>query len=76
MSRNPQTINVLWSKVELAYKKSGLLEQGVFLEQLLVDEDIQEKLIWRVKSVVRAYKLGKFGKMLRLFCIVRCAIYF
>ncbi|WP_090693923.1 helix-turn-helix domain-containing protein [Bacillus sp. 166amftsu] len=62
MSRNPQTINVLWSKVELAYKKSGLLEQGVFLEQLLVDEDIQGKLIWRVKSVVRAYKLGEIRK--------------
>ncbi|MEN1936685.1 helix-turn-helix domain-containing protein [Paenibacillus sp. 102] len=62
MSRNPQTINVLWSKVKLAYKNSGLLEQGVFLEQLIVDEDIQEKLIWRVKSVVRAYKLGEIRK--------------
>lgn len=62
MSRNPQTINVLWSKVELAYKKSGLLEQGVFLEQLMVDEDMQAKLIWRVKSVVRAYKLGEIRK--------------
>ncbi|MBO1581952.1 helix-turn-helix domain-containing protein [Bacillus sp. XF8] len=62
MSRNPQMINVLWSKVELAYKKSGLLEQGVFLEQLMNDEDMQAKLIWRVKSVVRAYKLGEIRK--------------
>ncbi|MDZ5606664.1 helix-turn-helix domain-containing protein [Bacillus pseudomycoides] len=62
MSRNPQMINVLWSKVELAYKKSGLLEQGIFLEQLINDEDMQAKLIWRVKSVVRAYKLGEIRK--------------
>ncbi|MBY0598177.1 helix-turn-helix domain-containing protein [Bacillus bingmayongensis] len=62
MSRNPQMINVLWSKVQLAYKKSGLLEQGIFLEQLINDEDMQAKLIWRVKSVVRAYKLGEIRK--------------
>ncbi|PFK29537.1 decarboxylase [Bacillus cereus] len=62
MSRNPQTINVLWSKVELAYKKSGLLELGVFLERLMSDEDMQAKLVWRVKSVVRAYKLGEIHK--------------
>lgn len=28
MTSNPKKINILWSKVELAYKKSGLLEQG------------------------------------------------
>ncbi|WP_459501662.1 helix-turn-helix domain-containing protein [Bacillus sp. C1] len=62
MSRNPQTINVLWSKVELAYKKSGLLEQGVLLEQLITDEDMYSQLIRRTKSVVRAYKLGEIRK--------------
>lgn len=73
MSRNPQTINTLWSKVELAYKKSGLLEQGVCLEQITVDEDTKEQLIRRIKSVVRAYKLGEIRKDVRalLYSTVR-----
>ncbi|MFJ8529519.1 helix-turn-helix domain-containing protein [Bacillus sp. NPDC094106] len=62
MSRNPQTINLLWSKVELAYKKSGLLEQGVFLEKLIADEDVYAQIIRRTKSVVRAYKCGEIRK--------------
>ncbi|PFR29395.1 decarboxylase [Bacillus cereus] len=65
MSRNPQTINVLWSKVELAYKKSGLLEQGVFFEQLITDEETCAQLICRTKSVVRAYKCGEIRKDVR-----------
>ncbi|MEH7460345.1 decarboxylase [Bacillus pseudomycoides] len=62
MSRNPQTINLLWSKVELAYKKSGLLEQGVFLEKLIADEDVYAQVIRRTKSVVRAHKYGEIRK--------------
>ena len=62
MTSNPQKINIFWSKVELAYKKSGLLEQGVLLEQILADEEVYGNLIWRVKSVVRAYKYGEIRK--------------
>lgn len=62
MTSNPKKINIFWSKVELAYKKSGLLEQGVLLEQILADEEVYGNLIWRVKSVVRAYKYGGIRK--------------
>lgn len=62
MTSNPKKINIFWSKVELAYKKSGLLEQGVLLEQILADEEVYRNLIWRVKSVVRAYKYGEIRK--------------
>ncbi|KFN02781.1 helix-turn-helix domain-containing protein [Bacillus clarus] len=62
MTSNPKKINILWSKVEFAYKKSGLLEQGVLLEQILADEKVYGNLIWRVKSVVRAYKYGEIRK--------------
>lgn len=62
MTSNPKKINIFWSKVELAYKKSGLLEQGVLLEQILADEEVYGNLIWRVKSVVRAYKYGEIRK--------------
>ena len=62
--------------MELAYKKSGLLEQGVLLEQILADEEVYGNFIWRVKSVVRAYKYGEIRKMLGLFYIVQCGIYF
>lgn len=62
MTSNPKKINTFWSKVELAYKKSGLLEQGVLLEQILADEEVYGNLIWRVKSVVRAYKYGEIRK--------------
>ncbi|PEE90912.1 decarboxylase, partial [Bacillus cereus] len=51
MTSNPKKINIFWSKVELAYKKSGLLEQGVLLEQILADEEVNGNFIWRVKSV-------------------------
>ena len=49
MTSNPKKINIFWSKVELAYKKSGLLEQGVLLEQILADEEVYGNFIWRVK---------------------------
>ncbi|MBJ3789755.1 helix-turn-helix domain-containing protein, partial [Bacillus sp. OA1] len=62
MTSNPKKINIFWSKVKLAYKKSGLLEQGVLLEQILADEEVYGNLIWRVKSVVRAYKYGEIRK--------------
>ncbi|MFZ7757096.1 helix-turn-helix domain-containing protein [Bacillus thuringiensis] len=62
MTSNPKKINLLWSKVELAYKKSGLLEQGVLLEQILADEEVNGNFIWRVKSVVRADKYGEIRK--------------
>ncbi|PFA19671.1 decarboxylase [Bacillus cereus] len=62
MTSNPKKINAFWSKVELAYKKSGLLEQGILLEQILADEEVYGNLIWRVKSVVRAYKYGEIRK--------------
>ncbi|HDR7899567.1 MULTISPECIES: helix-turn-helix domain-containing protein [Bacillus] len=62
MTSNPKKINTFWSKVELAYKKSGLLEQGVLLEQILAEEEVYGNLIWRVKSVVRAYKYGEIRK--------------
>lgn len=62
MTSNPKKINILWSKVELAYKKSGLLEQGVLLEQILADEEVNGNFIWRVKSVVRADKYGEIRK--------------
>ncbi|QWU47480.1 helix-turn-helix domain-containing protein [Bacillus sp. NP247] len=62
MTSNPKKINILWSKVELAYKKSGLLEQGVLLEQILADEEVNGSFIWRAKSVVRAYKYGEIRK--------------
>ncbi|MED0985003.1 helix-turn-helix domain-containing protein [Bacillus paramycoides] len=62
MTSHPKKINTLWSKVELAYKKSGLLEQCVLLEQILADEEVHGNLIWRVKSVVRAYKYGEIRK--------------
>ena len=62
MTSNPKKINIFWSKVELAYKKSGLLEQGVLLEQILADEEVYGNFIWR-KSVVRAYKYGEIRKM-------------
>ncbi|WP_305926810.1 helix-turn-helix domain-containing protein [Bacillus mycoides] len=62
MTSNPKKINIFWSKVELAYKKSGLLEQGALLEGILADEEAYENLIWRVKSVVRAYKYGEIRK--------------
>ncbi|WP_426950747.1 helix-turn-helix domain-containing protein [Bacillus mycoides] len=62
MTSNPKKINIFWSKVELAYKKSGLLEQGALLEGILADEDVRGNLIWRVKSVVRAYKYGEIHK--------------
>ncbi|PFN24826.1 helix-turn-helix domain-containing protein [Bacillus cereus] len=62
MTSNPKKINMLWSKVELAYKKSGLLEQGVLLEQILADEEVNGNFIWRIKSVVRADKYGEIRK--------------
>ncbi|PGT11860.1 helix-turn-helix domain-containing protein [Bacillus cereus] len=62
MTSNPKKINMLWSKVELAYKKSGLFEQGVLLEQILADEEVNGNFIWRVKSVVRAHKYGEIRK--------------
>ncbi|MFK4290598.1 putative transcriptional regulator [Bacillus sp. RC240] len=62
MTSNPKKINIFWSKVELAYKKSGLLEQGALLEGILADEEVRGNLIWRVKSVVRAYKYGEIRK--------------
>ncbi|MDR4982480.1 MULTISPECIES: helix-turn-helix domain-containing protein [Bacillus cereus group] len=62
MTSNPKKINILWSKVELAYKKSGLFEQGVLLEQILADEEVNGNFIWRVKSVVRAHKYGEIRK--------------
>ncbi|EJQ99917.1 hypothetical protein II1_03583 [Bacillus cereus MC118] len=62
MTSNPKKINIFWSKVELAYKKSGLLEQGAVLEGILADEEVRGNLIWRVKSVVRAYKYGEIRK--------------
>lgn len=62
MTSNPKKINIFWSKVELAYKKSGLLEQGVLLEQILADEEVYGNFIWRVKSVVRADKYGEIRK--------------
>ncbi|MEK7018729.1 helix-turn-helix domain-containing protein [Bacillus sp. FSL R9-9410] len=62
MTSNPKKINIFWSKVELAYKKSGLLEQGALLEGILADEEARGNLIWRVKSVVRAYKYGEIRK--------------
>ncbi|MET7021519.1 helix-turn-helix domain-containing protein [Bacillus mycoides] len=62
MTSNPKKINIFWSKVELAYKKSGLLEQGALLEGILADEEAYGNLIWRVKSVVRAYKYGEIRK--------------
>ena len=49
MTSNPKKINIFWSKVELAYKKSGLLEQGVLLEQILADEEVYGNFIWREK---------------------------
>ena len=76
MTSNPKKINIFWSKVELAYKKSGLLEQGVLLEQILADEEVYGNFIWRVKSVVRAYKYGKSVKCEEHFYIVQCEIYF
>lgn len=73
MTSNPQKINIFWSKVELAYKKSGLLEQGVLLEQILADEEVYGNFIWRVKSVVRAYKYGEIRKNVKalLYSTVR-----
>ncbi|PFU38960.1 decarboxylase [Bacillus cereus] len=67
MTSNPKKINIFWSKVELAYKKSGLLEQ------ILADEEVYGNLIWRVKSVVRAYKYGEIRKDVRalLYSTVR-----
>jgi DNA-binding Lrp family transcriptional regulator len=62
MTSNPKKINIFWSKVEFAYKKSGLLEQGALLEGILADEEVRGNLIWRVKSVVRAYKYGEIRK--------------
>ncbi|WP_336991582.1 helix-turn-helix domain-containing protein [Bacillus toyonensis] len=62
MTSNPKKINIFWSKVGLAYKKSGLLEQGVLLEQILADEEVNGNFIWRVKSVVRAHKYGEIRK--------------
>ncbi|WP_002145097.1 helix-turn-helix domain-containing protein [Bacillus cereus] len=62
MTSHPKKLNTLWSKVELAYKKSGLLEQGVLLGQILADEEAYENLIWRAKSVVRAYKYEEIRK--------------
>lgn len=62
MTRNPETINFVWGKVELAYQKSGLFEQGIFFEQLLADEEIQMQMIRRTKSVVRAHKHGEIKK--------------
>ncbi|MBK5348704.1 helix-turn-helix domain-containing protein [Bacillus sp. TH44] len=62
MTSNPKKINIFWSKVELAYKKSGLLEQGALLEGILADEEARSNLILRVKSVVRAYKYGEIRK--------------
>lgn len=73
MTSNPKKINIFWSKVELAYKKSGLLEQGVLLEQILADEEVCGNFIWRVKSVVRAYKYGEIRKNVKalLYSTVR-----
>ncbi|HDR4519896.1 helix-turn-helix domain-containing protein [Bacillus anthracis] len=73
MTSNPKKINIFWSKVELAYKKSGLLEQGVLLEQILADEEVYGNFIWRVKSVVRAYKYGEIRKNVKalLYSTVR-----
>ncbi|MDC2865676.1 helix-turn-helix domain-containing protein [Bacillus sp. BP-3] len=62
MSQNPQTINFAWSKVELAYKKSGLYEVGLLWEQLMTQDDIQVQIMRRTKSVVRAYKCGEIRK--------------
>ncbi|MGG0237143.1 helix-turn-helix domain-containing protein [Bacillus rhizoplanae] len=62
MSRHPQTINFAWSKVELAYKKSGLFEIGLLWEQIMKHDDIQMQIIRRTKSVVRAYKYGEIRK--------------
>lgn len=62
MSRHPQTINFAWSKVELAYKKSGLFELGLLWEQLMTHDDMQMQIIRRTKSVVRAYKYGEIRK--------------
>ncbi|EJR57662.1 hypothetical protein IIO_04672 [Bacillus cereus VD115] len=56
MTSNPKKINIFWSKVELAYKKSGLLEQ------ILADKEVNGNFIWRVKSVVRAHKYGGIRK--------------
>ncbi|MES5864206.1 helix-turn-helix domain-containing protein [Bacillus cereus group sp. RP32] len=73
MTSNPKKINIFWSKVELAYQKSGLLEQGVLLEQILADEEVYGNFIWRVKSVVRAYKYGEIRKNVKalLYSTVR-----
>jgi len=73
MTSNPKKINIFWSKVELAYKKSGLLERGVLLEQILADEEVYGNFIWRVKSVVRAYKYGEIRKNVKalLYSTVR-----
>ncbi len=76
MTSNPKKINIFWSKVELAYKKSGLLEQGVLLEQILADEEVNGNFIWRVKSVVRAHKYGEIRKDIGALFTVQCEIYF
>ncbi len=58
MTSNPKKINIFWSKVELAYKKIGLLERGVLLEQILADKEVYGNFILARESVVRAYKYG------------------
>ena len=62
MTSNPKKINILWSKVELAYKKSGLLEQGVLLEQILADEEVNGSLIWRGEKCCESDKYGEIRK--------------
>ncbi|MBO9130689.1 helix-turn-helix domain-containing protein [Bacillus sp. 165] len=62
MTQNPKTINFAWSRVTLAYGKSCLPHQGVWLEKLLEEPNIAEELIGRTKSAVRAYKLGEIRK--------------
>lgn len=68
-------INFAWTKVTLAYHKSGL-HHLYALDTLLQDNDVLNEICQRARSVVRAEKLGEirkdfgalmYGTMLEMF---------
>ncbi len=62
MTRSPKTINFAWSRVQLAHRKSGLSNYGIWLDKLIKETGIWEDMIRRTKSAVRAYKLEEIRK--------------
>ncbi|MCP8968007.1 helix-turn-helix domain-containing protein [Ectobacillus ponti] len=62
MTRCPKTIKDAWSKIQMAFRKSGLPEQGLQLEELWEQQEAQHELLRRVKGAVRAHRFNEIRK--------------